>query len=770
MIGFIIYPTYKIEDGKSFVYLYGRLKSGKSFEVRYRYDPYFFVRKDDLVKVRELTSFGFEHTNLKTFDEEEVVKIIVDVPDQVAKSRKLLDENGVECFEADIPFSYRFLIDMKIKGSVEINGKSTKGDRVDLFFDQPTLKPSTEKFTIDDLRVLSLDIETSMDSKKVYCISLQSSDDKLSKVLIVANEDYKNSESFKSEAEMFKRFKEIVLEFDPDVLVGWNVIDFDLNILFKKMKHFDFGRAKDDCTVNVVNSFLTDSKADFKGRLVLDGIHMLKSNFISLDDYKLDTAAKEFTDFKKLIGPENKGVEIENAYRNDKQKLVDYNLLDSKLVIDILRNSGTFDLTILRSLLTGMSLERVRASIASMDSLYLAELRSKGYVAVTKSYVNSDKKTTGGFVMSPNPGIYDFVGVFDFKSLYPSIMRTFNIDPLLLRKDCKPKANEELITAPNGACFSKEKGILPEILEKLGKERQIATKNDDQVTRWAIKILMNSLYGVLASPNCRFYSYEMANAITSFGHLVLKELKTEIEKKGLKVIYGDTDSSFVELNVKDKDSAEKIGKSLEDDMNSHFKRMVKEKYGMDSFLELQYEKLFRKFFLPKVRGSEKGAKKRYAGILIKGKDEKIEFTGLEFVRKDWTSLAKKFQLDLLDLVFKEKDPESYVKKFVSGLQNGEFDELLIYRKTIRKDLEKYTKTTPPHVKAARKLDKIDSNIIKYVMTHDGPEPVENIQSSIDYNHYIEKQIKPIADSILYFYGKSFEDVLKGSTQTDLSSF
>jgi DNA polymerase-2 len=176
--------------------------------------------------------------------------------------------------------------------------------------------------------------------------------------------------------------------------------------------------------------------------------------------------------------------------------------------------------------------------------------------------------------------------------------------------------------------------------------------------------------------------------------------------------------------------------------------------------------------MPTVRGSEVGSKKRYAGLLIdsEGK-EKMDFVGLEFVRRDWTDLAKTFQSELLNRIFHKQEVADYIKQLVQEVREGKHDKLLVYKKAIRKEIADYTKTTPPHVKAARLLGKdLRSNIIEYVITKEGPEPIQKLKHKIDYEHYIEKQIKPIADAVLGFYNQSFYDIIKGSSQKTLFGY
>ena len=765
MKGFVVYPTYRIEDNKALVYLFGRLENGESFLTINEFKPYFYIKKKDVEKLKKIdidVNYAVEDSKFKNFKEQSVSKVILNIPKDVPRLRKAFDDEKIECYEADIRFTTRFLIDNKIKGSLDIEGEFKKGNYVNRIYENPNLK-SAEFFP--ELKTLSLDIETNMKYNQIYSISLYSKDFK--KVLIVSNKDLKNAESFKDEKSLLERFKELIIKLDPDIITGWNVIDFD----FAKIKErfdankidFVLGRTEWNSTLRIQSDFFRDSKADIAGRMVLDTIHILRSSFISLEDYRLDTAAKTFLNEKKLIDEENKGEEIERIFKEEPQRLVDYNLKDAELVIKILEKKKLIELTIERSLLTGMELDRVKASIASLDSLYIRETMKRGYVNPSSSFEESEERIKGGFVRNPIPGIYDFIIVLDFKSLYPSIIRTFNIDPMAMDKKGE-------IKAPNGARFKTKDAILPMIIQNLWTQRDKAKKRKDDAATHAIKIHMNSIFGVMANPTCRFYSLELANAITHFGQKIVKDTASEIEKLGYTVIYGDTDSVFVDTKAKNIEEAKKIGNKIEKYIDDYYEKLVKKDYKRKSFLNLEFDKCFIRFLMPRIRGSEVGAKKRYAGLLIEDGKEKIDFTGLEFVRRDWTALAKKFQLGVLDRIFHKKEVDGFIKKFVEDLKDGKYNDLLIYRKAIRKDLAAYVKTTPPHVKAARKLDKLTSNIIKYVMTENGPEPIQNITSKIDYEHYIEKQIKPLADSVLVFFNQKFDDIIKGSKQTNLFGY
>ncbi len=772
MKGFIVYSTYEAREDAAKILLFGRLENGESFLAKVPFRPHFFIKEDDLKKAEAIGGFESERTALENFEGKDVAKIIVNVPKEVPELRKRFEEEGIVCFEADVKFAQRFLIDKNINGTLDIEGEYAKGERVGRIYDDPRISPIKREDFFPELRVLSMDIETDRHARELYCISMACGDYRRVLAIGKEGESFRNADIFHDEKALLDEFQRRLIELDPDIITGWNLIDFDLDFLqrrFKKQKiDFDFGRINWPSKLRIESKFLIDSKADFPGRQVLDGIHLLKTSFVALEDYKLDTAAKNILGDGKLIDAHNKGEELERLFREDKQRLIDYNLKDSELVLGILDKTDVVKLTILRSMLTGMALDRVRATIASFDSLYLQHLRKRGYVAPTANYEQErEERAKGGFVMQSKPGIYDNIVVLDFKSLYPSIMRTYNIDPLSFSQG---KMADDPIVAANGAKFGREEGILPAILANIWKERDDARKKKDEIARYALKVLMNSFYGALGNPTCRFHSLDMANAITHTAQHTIKTTMKEIEKKGFEVIYGDTDSIFIDTK-KDSDGAAKVAEELRKEMNAFWEKKIKKEIGRDSYLELEFDKLFTRFFMPTVRGAEEGSKKRYAGLKLKDGKEELSFTGLETVRRDWTALAKGFQQELFLRVFGKKDVKEYIKRTVADLKEGKLDDSLVYRKSITKGLDEYVKTTPPHVKAARQMEEISSSIIEYYMTTDGPVPLEKMKGKrIDYEHYIEKQLKPIADTILHAIGEDFDTIVNKKGQKTLGEY
>jgi DNA polymerase-2 len=277
-----------------------------------------------------------------------------------------------------------------------------------------------------------------------------------------------------------------------------------------------------------------------------------------------------------------------------------------------------------------------------------------------------------------------------------------------------------------------------------------------------VKILMNSLFGVLGSPISRLFSPDVANAITLAGQHVIRVAAEAVRELGHEVIYGDTDSLFVDIDEPDTGRAGVRGRELCERVGAEVGAAIRREFGCESHLELEFEKVYARFFMPEVRGGVMGSKKRYAGLVVDGDRETVEIVGLEAVRRDWSAVARRFQRELLDRLFHDQPVVDFIREQLEALRAGRFDDQLAYRKAIRKPLGDYTKTTPQHVKAARKVVGGVGRIVTYVVTTAGPEPVGRTTAAPDYEHYVSQQLRPIADAVLRFLQAPDFDTLSGA--------
>jgi DNA polymerase-2 len=495
--------------------------------------------------------------------------------------------------------------------------------------------------------------------------------------------------------------------------------------------------------------------------VILDGIELLRAAFYRFESFSLENVARTLLGEGKMLHGSDRGGEITRQFLEDKTSLAAYNLKDCELVSEIFATTGMLDFAVARSAMTGLNPDRMGGSVASFDNLYLPRLHRAGYVAPNASVEHT--ASPGGFVLDSMPGIYDHVLVLDFKSLYPSIIRTFFIDPLGLALGMSGELPDAL-TVPGflGARFAREGHILPALIQQLWQQRDSAKVADDQPLSQAIKIIMNSFYGVLGTPGCRFFDARLATSITRRGHQILGRTRDAIEDVGHRVIYGDTDSVFVWIqDAQSDEQAQAAGKQLERDLNVWWCDRIREEFGLDSVLELQFETHFKRFLMPTIRGSDKGSKKRYAGV-VAGKDgDQLVFKGLESVRTDWTRLARVFQEELYGRIFRQERYADYVKELTARVLAGKEDAQLVYRKRLRRRLEDYQRNVPPHVQAARLCAERGLPVptrgswVDYVITTSGAEPAARPLAPLDYQFYVDRQLAPVADGILGFVGSSF---------------
>ncbi len=757
--GFVLTPTFRVRGGRVAVHLYAVLDDGTPALVTDdRLLPYCFVRTADAAAVRGPAATP---TSLVTFAGEPVSRLAVASPGDLTALRRRLVDAGIPAYEADLRYAYRWLIDHDVRAAFSVDGPFETHPTLGRLYHNPVVRPA--EWT-PRLRVLSLDIETSLDGGRLWSIAVAGAGGE--HVWMVHGAPVSGAVVVADEGALLDAFMAHLRAADPDVLTGWNVCDFDLTVLLavarRTGRRLAIGRDDEEALVQRDQSFTREARVVLNGRMVLDGLALMRSAFIRLDDYRLETAARTLLGRGKLFGPDHRGEAIEAAYRDDPARLAAYNLEDARLVLDILDHTGLVDLTVRRSLLTGMQLDRVSAQIAAIDSLYLRALRARGKVAPS---VDADRRDaapiTGGLVLESRPGLYRNILVFDFKSLYPSLIRTFNIDPLTHVVG----ATAPVQRTPSGATFRRdEPGILPELVARLWDERARAKAAGDGTGAQATKILMNSLFGVLGSPASRLFSPDVANAITVAGQHVIRLAADAATARGHTVVYGDTDSIFLDVGAEDAAAAAALGRRLRDELDAAVAEALHREFGCTSHLELEFEKVYARFFMPEVRGGATGSKKRYAGLV----DGALEITGLEAVRRDWSAVARRFQRELLLRVLRDEPVDDFVREFTTALRAGTFDDELAYRKAVRKPLESYTRTTPAHVKAARKPGATAGRIVTYVVTRAGPEPVEALTAPPDHEHYVTQQLKPLADAILHFVGtKDFDDLIGARKQLSL---
>jgi DNA polymerase-2 len=767
--GFILQPTYRIESGRPVIHLYGRLEDGRSFLVRdHREVPHFFVETGDANRARELGAGRITPTGKVSLEGRSVARVEVVTPSDTLPLRERLTRAGIPCHEADIRFAMRYLIDRGIRGSLSIRGEARAVPGLGLVFEDPTIGPTD---WTPQLSVLAFDIETDPRARRLLSIGIHGGG--VTEVLLLTPPGWSSPPRaipFPTERELLIGFFRRVRELDPDVLTGWNIVEFDLAVLARLAGTLgvsaELGRGPGRLRLRA-RGWGRGHEAMVPGRVVLDGLHLLRGAFVRMGDYSLDGVAREVLGEGKTVSGHGRAEEILRLFKEDRPRLVDYNGTDARLALEILEKLRLVELAVERSRLTGLPPDRVSSSIAAFDFLYLSELGRRGVVAPSVGTKEASAEPTGGgHVLEPLPGLYRNVAVLDFKSLYPSLIRTFQIDPLNL---LRPGATEEAdpIVAPNGAAFARRPGILTQLLDEILPLRDAARRAGEHVKSHAIKILMNSFYGVLGTPACRFHDPRLANAITSFGREILLWGKARIEAGGRRVLYGDTDSLFIESGEPDPTDARRLGETLAADLTRDLATHIEQTWGVASGLELQFERVYLRLYLPAVRHGTTGARKRYAGLVEGPAGGRVVFTGLEAVRGDWTDLAKEAQRELFARLFSDRPVEDYLRRIVADLRAGHLDDQLVYRKALRKDPAAYTATTPPHVTAARKMAGKTRGRISYLMTVAGPEPLGGRRSPIDYEHYVQKQLQAVADPVLALLGLDFDRVVGDDSQLSL---
>ena len=733
-------------------------------------------------KREDLEIIDFEVVEVKDgLESIDVVKVYVGVPATITKLKnELWDLESVShCREFDIPFYRRYLIDKELRpGSwVEIEGDHQESEKFVSEIEVQDIRPLESS---EDLQWKSLAFDLEVIDEDIVMASFYS--EKFRKVLSLKDTDLEFVEEVEDQAEMLERFIEIVEDQKADILLGYNTDEFDFDILRDKADEtgvtLALGRNGERMKFNRRGRF---KGARIKGRMHLDlypfVTHVLAPG-IDSETLDLDSVAQE------MLGKEKDDLswsEMKQIWREkgDIEKFAEYALKDSELTYQLGEQISPQILEL--SKITGLiPFDTCRLTYGQLTENYLLrEAYSRNMLSRNRpsqkkrSKRDREQAYTGGFVYTPEEGLYDNVAVFDFRSLYPTVMVAHNISPEMLGVEaCE---DEFIIDELDYSFCQDEQGFFPELVENLVSSRysiKEKMKNMEEGSekysslysrQQAQKILANSFYGYLGYSGARWYSREAAEATTYLGRKYIQDTIETAEEMGFEMVYGDTDSVMLR-----KDNIEESMDGFLEEVNSQ----------LPKFMELEFEGLFKRgFFTSKDSGE--GAKKKYALI-----DEKanLKITGFEQVRRDWSPIAKKTQKKVLRKVLEDRIDEAAeeVKTTIEALNSGNVDveDLKIYT-TLTKPPEEYG-STAPHVEAVKKAEKRGDSIeaettVDYVITRGGKSISDKAEltkyaENYDAEYYIENQVIPVALRVLKVFGYT-KDELKGKgRQSGLGQF
>lgn len=840
----ILDADYAYSDGKPVVRLYGRDESGNSVCCSMPgFEPYFYAKaepemagilqekfKEHIKRIEVVSRFvpvGYFKNPVSmlkiTFYDPKGVPVIRD------EVRKMVNE----IYETDILFRNRCMVDYGLGG---MGWASAEPEAEQVTFDVlSNLKITSRKVEPVEilrnapLRHLAFDIEClpingampTPETSPIVIISLAFAPDyngKKTRVLVGKNVSMDGGvEACGSEETMLSRFFEIIREYDPDILVGYNSNSFDVPYIVERIKALNKKGARIDPLMGrdgkpvYFRKFGNVTRVSVMGRIIMDVLPLLRKEF-SLKQYTLRNAAKELLGAEKLDIP---FLEMEAYWKDNGEKLakfIEYARRDSELALLFLLKLRLIDKYIALARVSGTLLQDILdgGQTQMVENLILREYKKNDRVLPSRptgemsdERFDEGEELAGAEVLTPKKGLLENIVILDYKSLYPTIMMAHN---LCYTTEVVAERPDDVFEAPSGGVFVSQKvakGIVPAILEELLNRRQatrekMKTANEEEyrvldATQLALKILLNSFYGYSGYARARLYSLTLASAVTSFGRenilrtkkLIEEDIKEIILKGGmafkqenakdgkcigLSVVYGDTDSVFVHLLDKDItfDEAQLVGNTIASTVTDSLVKPME--LVFDSFAK-------RAIFL---------AKKRYALLILEktaqGMREKIKVKGMETVRRDWCDLTTKTVEKVLELVLKEGKVEEAIElvrntinsiKLIDASKDSElFDDLILTRQYTKK-VESY-KNRQPHITVIEKLKKrgiianvgdripfviLAGNAI-FVERAEDPEYAKKKKLPLDVDYYINKQILPPVERILSDFGVTRE-MLRG---------
>lgn len=698
-------------------------------------------------------------------------KIFVKNPAQVPKLSSAMMQHG-QCYEFDIPFAKRYVLD---KGLVPLSNytfKITKDGSVNVLDSMKVngiLSKASPNLMCFDIEVYNPFGITRPDTDPIIMLSYSyvSNGKKGRGVITYKKIDKPYVEVVKDEASMLKRFVALLDEFDIDFVTGYNSANYDIKYMLERAKklriNFDMGRFGGGTRIE--RHGLVD-RVKIAGRVHIDAYLVTKfiatvgaaEHIMKLNSYTLRNVYEAIGKDKKVVVEKKDIYKMWDGDRKDLEQLAEYNLNDSDALMFVYNTFMPIMVSLAKT--TGDMPTDVAVSTPGQLVEFILMRYAHEFQELIPNKPNENEirgrmmnPIEGAYVKTPDPGLYENLAVFDFRGLYPSIIISHNIDPSSICKDCT-----DYYESPTGTRFSKaRKSIMPTILKILIDQRSVVKKlykkdpsNIELASQsQALKIVSNSFYGYLGYARSRWYSRDCAASVTAYGRQYIKEAIGEAEKRGFRVLYGDTDSIVMLLGEQKKDDALAFMKAINT--------------NLPESMELELEDFYtRGVFVGKgASGKGAGAKKKYALISESGR---IKIRGFELVRRDWSKIARETQHRVLEAILKEGSKEKaseIVKETVKRLREGKVPlKELVVNTQLRKGIDAYDNKSPELAAAQKAVqkglktrDEVERAVIGYIITKHGNSisdkaELEEFATDYDPEYYINHQVLPASMRIL----------------------
>lgn len=700
-------------------------------------------------------------------------------------------------YEFDIPFIYRFFLDNGLSNFRLVEFHLNENNEIDSIIDlgkTDLQKLNTGCFDIEVLVSKNLAFPTPGKDK---IISISYMDQDLNKnvfFLLEKSLDIKEKEKYsfektkvqfyENELDLINGFLDFIEKEDPDIIYTYNGV-FDFDYLQKAYnshtkKEFLFSNSP------LISHKNPSKRISLENLLHIDVYIILKQlNYLQVfNQPKLDLNTiytKLTNNTKKSLLPQD----MRTAYLNgDYKEIIEYNLDDVIATFDLAKNYQ--DLVIeMADYLNAPILDILYSAAGSLVEKQFIKYYLENNLVIPnrpseQEIIERNKYSfSGAYVKQPIAGIHKNIAVLDFRSYHISILMSYNISPETINCSCCKDVDLSLKKSVLGnyICNNK-KGFVPIIVNQLLTQR---IKNKDEMKtysknskeyrslyarQYAQKILLASTYGYMGFSGSRWYSKQ---ALEMMYHLVrskIQEVITDFENLGYTVLYGDTDSCFIQFNNLDK---------LMEDISKISENLPKEMY-------LELEEIYMSGIFVRSRDKEKAAKKKYALLDF---NENLKIKGFEYVRRDWCILVKETQKEILKLILKEQDPKKaviFIKNVISDLQEKEVSiNKLIIQTFLRKSVSSYKTINPVMsavISAKENGKKIKTGqLIEYVITENGSTISQKAklaefvkEKEYDSNYYINNQLLPAILPILEEFNITKDELLTNTKQKGIGDF